>query len=497
MNRMTTAKIYLTAVLGILLLGLAVARPKPKPRQSAGPNKAEFLDYGDKWKTGNVYLVKDVNGFDPDAKAISECEFGGRADQKRDATGFFRLQKIDGRWTLIDACGHPFHATAINGIGLKSIGNGRRKIDPKALEIIQKAGFNATHISASELNQIGPNNVRVPYLSNLMFSHNYLMEHHRGDKLFWDAPPFWDEAMRKSMEERAKALMPTAKDDPCLIAWLTDNEVHWPADALDHYHELSQKTEPYTVTIKARGKKVDKSTYTIDPRKFKSYRIVADWVKENGYTKGKDGFSWEARMAFQEFQATQYAKLTSDVIKAIDRNHMIMGARHIRQDGQNPGMFKGLGKYFDAMSINYYGAWPPDPVCLDTWERWSGRPTIITEFSAQSWETIPRKARDAWIVRTQEDRGKYYQNAVLATLQNPNCIGTLWFSYSDRGDQANYGIVDQHGKPYDVILRYMREVNTRRYALIDFLKQNPLDLAPVYDPLRNVKWRDKFEHFDY
>lgn len=222
--------------------------------------------------------------------------------------------------------------------------------------------------------------------------------------------------------------------------------------------------------------------YTVNPKDFRSYKIVAEWVERQGFQPNEKGeFTWRQRQKFQEFQAEQYAKLTSEAIRQTDPNHLIMSARHRRQDGANPGMFRGLGKYFDAISINYYGAWPPDPVVLDTWESWSGRPTFVTEFSAQAFDTIPRQARDAFIVHSQADRGKYYQNAVLATLQNRNCVGTLWFCYADfpAPKEANYGIVNAQGQPYNDFLEFCREVNINRYRLIDCLTAHPLDYAAV------------------
>lgn len=77
-------------------------------------------------------------------------------------------------------------------------------------------------------------------------------------------------------------------------------------------------------------------------------------------------------------------------------------------------------------------------------------------------------------------------------------MGTLWFCFADMAPprEANYGIVSADGVPYNDFLKYCWEVNSHRYKLIDCLREHPLDLSDVYDPLRNVNWRDRFEVFD-
>jgi hypothetical protein len=36
-----------------------------------------------------------------------------------------------------------------------------------------------------------------------------------------------------------------------------------------------------------------------------------------------------------------------------------------------------------------------------------------------------------WTVRTQKDRGRFYQNYTLGLLKQPGCVGWHWFKYMD------------------------------------------------------------------
>jgi hypothetical protein len=49
---------------------------------------------------------------------VRPSRYGGFAGPKRRATGFFRVEKIDGRWWFIDPLGCRFWSTGVNGAGL-------------------------------------------------------------------------------------------------------------------------------------------------------------------------------------------------------------------------------------------------------------------------------------------------------------------------------------------------------------------------------------------
>ncbi|MGC1481978.1 MAG: hypothetical protein WA771_15875 [Chthoniobacterales bacterium] len=476
------------------LCGAFLQQAPAKGRVTVGSETVEYFDYGDRWLDGKVYLLKDVDGFTP-APEAETGKFGGDPSKQAKATGFFRVEKINDRWWMIDPEGYAFVATGINEIGIGTSPATQEEVDAN-IALLKANGFNVTHLSIEKRNRgVGENKFEIPWCSEIMLTFFFLQDNFNGDARVWNAPPFWDDAMIDYIDKRAEKNLAIHKDDPYLIGYFTDNEMKWRPDALDRYYDLFVNDEPYEVTGKGGGQAGQ--TYTVDPAKMKSYKIVGEWVEKNGFKPGADGkFSEEAQMKFTEFMAEQYAKIVSEAVRKVDPNHLVMGGRNIRSDGKLPGMFKGFGKYFDVISMNYYAAWPADPVVLDTWAKWSGRPIMITEFSAQSWETIARKARDAWIVKTQEDRGKYYQNLMLSALQNKNCVGTLWFCYRDFGDDANYGIVNKDDEPYEEFLKYAREINLNRYNLIDTLQKNPLDFSEVYDPLRNVNWSKPFEEFE-
>ncbi|MFH0908118.1 MAG: agarase, partial [bacterium] len=132
------------------------------------------------------------------------------------------------------------------------------------------------------------------------------------------------------------------------------------------------------------------------------------------------------------------------------------------------------------ISINYYDAWTPHPVSLKAWEQWAGKPLMITEFYVKGADSgLPNKSGVGWIVKTQNDRGLFYQNFTLGLLESGVCVGWHWFKYMDNDPSdrsadpsnrdSNKGIVTSRYVEYAPLLDRMAELNMQVYDLADYL----------------------------
>jgi hypothetical protein len=82
-----------------------------------------------------------------------------------------------------------------------------------------------------------------------------------------------------------------------------------------------------------------------------------------------------------------------------------------------------------------------------------------------------------WLVKTQRDRGWFYQNFALALLESRVCVGWDWFKYMDNDPadkkvdpsnrDSNKGIVNNRYLPYQPLLGAMKELNDRAFALVE------------------------------
>ena len=121
-------------------------------------------------------------------------------------------------------------------------------------------------------------------------------------------------------------------------------------------------------------------------------------------------------------------------------------------------------------------------------ESWSeGKPFFVTEFyvkgedAARNGIPYENKEGGGWLVRTQADRGRYYQNFTLHLLRARNCVGWVHFKYQDAiynsksGEEAycNKGIVSVDCEPYADFLKAMKQVHVNAYALIDYFDRGP------------------------
>jgi len=82
------------------------------------------------------------------------------------------------------------------------------------------------------------------------------------------------------------------------------------------------------------------------------------------------------------------------------------------------------------------------------------------------------------VVKTQQDRGLFYQNFTLGLLESGNCVGWHWFKYQDNdptnknvdpsNTDANKGILNNKYQAYTGLTEKMKELNQQVYHLIDF-----------------------------
>lgn len=119
-------------------------------------------------------------------------------------------------------------------------------------------------------------------------------------------------------------------------------------------------------------------------------------------------------------------------VKLHDPNHLFLGTGFHRSDLRRPEIFRAAGPHVDVISVNYYRAWAPDPERLAMWARESHKPVIITEWYAKGVDSgLANTGGAGWLVKTQRDRGLFYENFTLGLLQSKDCVGWHWFKYVD------------------------------------------------------------------
>jgi hypothetical protein len=395
------------------------------------------------------------------------------------ASGFFRVEKRENRWWIIDPNGYPFIHKAVAVFRPGSSENQKAALletykseenwVTKETTFLKQHGFNGTGAwSAIDLMRQTPEPLVYTIIVNPMGS--YRGEHRKKFGRYKEAgwqgyrfdlamvfDPEFDAHVEKEISKIAQY-----KNDKFLLGYYTDNELPWVDDALDRHLTLLAKDEA-------------------------GYIAARKWLDEQkGVTATLADVTDQDREAFTGFYFETYIKKVSETIKKYDTNHLFLGCRFNQENDEldNPTIFKIAGKYMDIISINHYRKWEPIPSILNNWTTWSGKPFLITEWYTKGEDSgLPNNTGAGWNVPTQQDRGYFYQNFTIELLKSKACVGWHWFTYQDNDPNnlqtdssnrdSNKGIVDSNYNHYTPLLDNMKTLNTHTYQLIKYLdKQN-------------------------
>lgn len=423
------------------------------------------------WNSYTAKTVERLPGFNPIVEP-QKSQFGGWMVWQKEATGFFRTEKIDGRWWIVDPLGYPF---IHKGVVAFNPGSSKMQKDAFAIKykttrqwaiddtkMLRSYGFNG--IGAwSMVDSVRQMEQPLVYTVIVNPMGDYKREHLKRfggkyEKAGWQGYRF-DLAMVFDPEFDAfvdKAIAPLAKyrHDKFLLGYFTDNELPWLNDALDRHLTLLGENEPGRLAAQK----------WLHERKGSNAAAITD----------------EDRMAFTAFYFETYMKKVTDALRKADPNHMYLGCRFNQERNQeltNPEIFKVAGKYMDIVSINHYRRWEPDSALVSNWEVWSGKPFIITEWYTKGEDSgLPNNTGAGWNVPTQRDRGYFYQNFAIELIKSRNCVGWHWFKYMDNDPlnlaadpsnrDSNKGVVNSLFEPYLPLLEEMKVLNDNVYGLI-------------------------------
>ncbi len=406
-----------------------------------------------------IYLAQEIQqAITPDALNI----YGGWTEVTFPATGYFRVEKINGVWRMIDPLGNPFISKGLNSVKPDNTTLGEQKM----LEFFGTRANWAT-AAASQLKGLSFNTLGawsdhvsvstpahpIPYTNVLYMAGGYGMS---VGKAFQgtghidftdDLIPVFDPGFATYCTQAAAALAAEAQNS-WLIGRFSDNELPFPADALDRW-----LVRPVS-----------------DPG-----RVAAlNWLSSQQLTPA--AINDTVRAAFLEYMAETYFRTCKEAIKAVDPNHLYLGSRFHSTVKSSAPVLRAAGRHVDVISINLYARWQPSVADMDNWEAWANRPFIITEFYAKGMDSgLTNSSGAGYIVETQRDRGLFYHNISLSILKHRGCVGWHWFRYIDNNEtdtapdptnaNSNKGIVNINYQPYTALTDLMKLLNQRAYRL--------------------------------
>jgi len=461
MNRRYLASLVFT--IGCLVVGRLLATEPLQVEVKRKPNDKD-------WKHFETWTLAHAAGFQPRTGPAKMDTYGGDVARRAVATGFFYQKKIGERWWLVDPEGNQFihvamcsvtpgtHSDKARAAFERKFGSNEKWAEQTAAQM-RANGFNGSGSwSMDAVLSKAPH--RVAYCPNWNFMSSYGKKRggtfqkpgHTGypnDAIFVFDPEFEIFAM-----EHAKQLAVT-RDDPWLLGHFSDNELPLLKKCLDNFLGL--------------------------PKADPGYKAAWEWLqKRKGKNADPQKITDADREGFREVVVDRYFATISKAIKTHDPNHLYLGCRFHGDEKNSEGTFRAAGRHADVISVNLYGTWTPSFTQLERWVKWSGKPFMITEFYAKGVDSgMPNKGGAGWLVKTQKDRGLFYQNFCIGLLESKGCVGWHYFKYQDNdmenkkadpsNTDSNKGIMTAYFEEYPEYLKLMKELNLNVYDLIGWM----------------------------
>jgi len=450
-----------------------------------------------------------------------EDKYGGWAGGPQlKATGFFRTEKYQGKWSLVDPDGRLFFSVGADtvGIGEASVVTGREYMygalpadDPilnkhkshtktiyagpvKEGDTIDFYGANLerkygtdykAQWQASVLKRLpswGLNTIgdfsdwcfngasTVPYTVALWPAWN----HARVDMGWGSFDDPFDPKFGADVNVALQGQLDRVKDDPYCLGYFVGNEEKW--------GNGTQGRSRYTIPLTVLATDVSKSPAKVAflAQLHQKYGDIAAlntawgttfaiWDDLNAPFKATalpDAMQTDLSTFFLSF-ARQYFKTVHDTIKAGDPNHLYLGCRFA---GYTPETLQASTEFTDVTSFNLYRL----NIDRAEWDKILAgydHPVLIGEFhfGALDRGQFGPGLLDAG---TQKGRGEAFKKYVNSVLDNPMFVGCHWFQYTDEpllgrtldGENGNLGWVNVTDTPYPELVAAGREMAAGMYG---------------------------------
>ncbi|HNX36438.1 MAG TPA: beta-agarase [Kiritimatiellia bacterium] len=440
--------------------------------------------------------------------------FGGwAAGPKREATGHFRVEKLDGKWWMVDPEGFLYWShgpvrvtpsTAITPLDRRELyfenlpaegtpfakfyttrdellypyyvkRNIQRTYDFSSANCYRKYGEKYYDIFADlahvRLRSWGLNTIanssdkkiclmdRTPYTDRFELKSKPIAGSHDGWWPFRDPfdPSFRADVRRLMAEHKAEM------DDPWCFGFFVDNELSWggptdlaawtlesPADQVAKVEFLKRMRAKYDTVVK------------LNTAWGTNY---ADWDAFLSVAKRPGAGAAEDLAEFTLVIADAYFKNIREEFKAAAPDKLYMGCRFA---GRGPEFaVKVAARYCDLISYNIYAKHLDDfklPEGVD-------KPVMIGEFH---FGALDRGLFHPGLIKleSQEERGRVYVQYVTSALRHPNVVGVHWHQFGDQattgrfdGENFQVGFVDCCNTPYPETIAGIREVGYKLYEI--------------------------------
>ncbi len=439
--------------------------------------------------------------------------FGGWQDGPQlEASGYFRTEKVEGKWWLVDPDGHLFWSHGVNCVGFDSgvteIGgreryfkdlpvnsgagqsfytnqHGKTRFNYYSSNLFHKYGAEwhakATATVFERLHSWGINTIgnwsdpgiylsrtglsacikKLPYTVNVDYSCKAV------DGKNFKFPDVFDKGFMPAVTAAAQKAALKTGSDPYCMGYFVDNELkllQLTAACMKQSEEGAAKNA-FVAYLKSKFTTISALNASWGTQYGSWHKLLPDTLLPKS--------AGPEMSAFDSLMIDRYYAFCRTAMKAAAPGQLYLGSRfnlyriYYPKDTSLNSALRIAANYCDVVSINYYRYGSEDlvlPAGVD-------KPIIIGEFHFGAPDRgLPHSGlRNA---HSQLQRAKLYQVYVEESLHNPQIVGTHWFQYGDqpytgRFDGENYqiGFVDIGDHPYPETVGALRQIGYNMYRM--------------------------------
>ena len=445
-------------------------------------------------------------------------KYGGWANGPQlKASGFFRTEKYNGKWSFVDPEGRLFLSFGPTTIGTnqttpttgreflfagqadadpilaKFQGEKKDSLDFLGANLERKYGKNWrpiwAKISAQRLKNWGFNTVgnwssddlksqsrapRLPYVATagIYGDHARLSD---GEDYWGQMHDPFDSQFAEDARRALNEIAAKIKSDPYCVGYFVENELGWGNGQSANpklyfglvYGVLNLPSSAPAKSALLAG--LRQKYGSIEKLNAAWNMKLPNWeTLEPPFVVGE--LTSEMRADFSGFLgalADKYFAVVAAQLKSVAPRHLYLGARF---SGRPPlEVAKASARNCDVVSFNIYAP----QIDAKEWAFLSdlGKPSIIGEFHIGALDR-GMFAPGLVAAKNQTERAQMFKKYVQSVLSNPNLVGCHWFQYADQpvtgrsqdGENYNIGFVDITDTPYAEMVAAAREVNASIYS---------------------------------
>lgn len=437
----------------------------------------------------------------PPARTFPRYDLAPAAGPRGRRTGFFHVERLGGRWWIVDPNGAPFYGVGTDHVNYNVHWCEKLGYAPYARNVAAKHGSEKAWAASATgrlkrwgFNLLGAGcseSVRYRGLAHTAFlslGADFTAVSDIAPRTTWTGfPDVFHPRFAAWCEARARQLCAPVKDDPWLLGYFLDNELEWfGKNGSDGglFDEAMRKAADHP----ARRDLVAflRARYTGDVGKlnaawktsltsFDALPTAANLPGSPTPAAVRDRRDWVRRVA------DRYFAVTTAAIRKADPNHMVLGCRFA---GIAPPIWDIAGRYLDIVSVNYYGqvdlerGYSPDmPGVMARYHAQAKRPLMVTEWSFPALDAgLPSQHGAGQRVATQKDKARAFSIYQRTLFGMPFVVGSDYFMWVDEPalgisstfpEDSNYGLVDEKDRAWPELTAAAARLNptaTRLHA---------------------------------